>query len=166
MERGRERVGGGRGQGVRLPMEARRRRMETVNTETAEQCGKTVVSKGEEGKKTGGSCEEAPCDCGERRSGVCQDSGILKEKERKCNVTARKTRGCRLVSEKKMVKKSKELLKIWMKLQYNWDDVLVLDIISKHVVSSQKKKKNCPFVFFAGPTYTWSPTGATFVKLH
>lgn len=97
---------------MRLPMEARRRRMETVNTETEEQCGKIVVSKGEEGKKTGGSCEEAPCDCGEGRSEVCQDSGILKEKEKKCNVTTRKTLGCSLVSEKKMVKKNKELLKI------------------------------------------------------
>lgn len=56
---------GSSGQGVRLPVEARRCRMGTVNTETEKQCGKIVESRGEEEKKTSGRCEEALCECGE-----------------------------------------------------------------------------------------------------
>lgn len=103
----------------------------------------------------------------EWRSEMCRSCGILKEKKKKCSVTKIKTLGYSLVLKKK--KKTLEILKAYCilneitdtcdfvcELTVQWDDVSAPGAVSKHVPSIQRK---CPFVFFAGPTYTLSPTG-------
>lgn len=80
---------GSSGQGVRLPMEARRCGMETVNTQTEKQCGRIVVrAEVKRERKTGASCEEALRECGEWGGLKCvraQPSSRRKRRYKQCD---------------------------------------------------------------------------------
>lgn len=95
---------GSSGQGVRLPMEARRCRMETVNTQTEKQCGENRGEQRWRGKENRRKLWRGTEWVWRGRSEMCQSSGILKEGEKKRNVTTMKTLGYRLVSEKRWLK--------------------------------------------------------------